>query len=62
MNAAFRTRDAVIRRRKDGERCGFSFRSIRDIRQRIAVQKLSGAFVARNFDLAEAMPGEAWGI
>ncbi len=61
VNAAFRTRDAVIRRRKDGERCGFSFRSIRDIRQRIAVQKLSGAFVARNFDLAEAMPGEAWG-
>ncbi len=61
VNAAFRTRDAVIRRRKDGERCGFSFRSIRDIRQRIAVQKLSGAFVARNFDLAEAMPDEAWG-
>ena len=52
VNAAFRTRDAVIRRRKDGERCGFSFRSIRDIRQRI---------VARNFDLAEAMPDEAWG-
>ncbi len=51
----------MIRRRKDGERCGFWFRSIRDIRQRIAVQKLSGAFVARNFDLAEAMPDEAWG-
>ena len=61
VNAAFRTRDAVIRRRAKGERCGFSFRSIRDIRQRIAVQKLSGAFVARNFGLAEAMPDEAWG-
>ena len=61
VNGAFRTRDAVIRRRKDGERCGFSFRSIKDIRQRIAVQKLSGAFVAHNFDLAEPMPDEAWG-
>ena len=61
VNAAFRTRDAVIRWRKDGERCGFAFRSIRDIRRRIAVQKLSGAFVARNFGLAEPMSDEAWG-
>ena len=52
---------SAIRRRKEGERCGFSFRSIRDRRQRIAVQKLSGAFVARNFDLAEPIPDEAWG-
>ncbi len=60
VNAAFRARDAVIRKRKAGERCRLSFRSIRDMRQRIAVQKLSGAFVARNFDLAEPMPDEAW--
>ena len=60
VNAAFRARDAVIRRRSRGERCRPSFRSISDIRQRIAVQKLSGAFVARNFDLAEPMPDEAW--
>ncbi len=60
VNAAFRTRDAVIRRRSRGERCRLSFRSIKGMRQRIAVQKLSGAFVARNFDLAEPMPDEAW--
>ena len=50
----------MIRRRSRGERCRLSFRSIREIRQRIAVQKLSGAFVAQNFDLAEPMPEEAW--
>ena len=61
LNAAFRTRDAVIRRRKEGEGCGFSFRSIGDIRQRIAVRKLSAGFVAQNVDLAEPMPDEAWG-
>ena len=60
VNAAFRARDAVIRKRKAGERCRLSFRSIRDMRQRIAVQKLSGAFVDRNFDLAEPIPDEAW--
>ncbi len=60
VNAAFRARGAVIRRRSGGERCRLSFRSIRDIRQRIAVQKLSGAFVAQNFDLAEPMPEKAW--
>ena len=60
VNAAFRARDAVIRKRKAGERCRLSFRSIKDMRQRIAVQKLSGAFVAQNFDLAEPMPVEAW--
>ena len=60
VNAAFRARDAVIRRRSRGERCRLSFRSVKDIRQRIAVQKLSGAFVAQNFDLAEPMPDEAW--
>ncbi len=59
-STAFRTRDAVIRRRKEGDGCGFSFRGIRDMRQRIAVRKPSGAFVARNLDLAEPMPDEAW--
>ena len=60
VNVAFRARDAVIRKRKAGERCRLSFRSIRDMRQRIAVQKLSAGFVAQNFDLAEPMPDEAW--
>ncbi len=60
VNAAFRARDAVIRKRKAGERCRLSFRSVKDMRQRIAVQKLSAGFVAQNFDLAEPMPDEAW--
>ena len=60
VNAACRARDAVIRRRSRGGRCRLSFRSIKDMRQRIAVQKLSGAFVAQNFGLAEPMPDEAW--
>ena len=60
VNAAFRAREAVLRRRSRGERCRLSFRSVKDMRQRIVVQKLSGAFVAQNFDLAEPMPDEAW--
>ena len=60
VNAAFRSRDAVIGKRRAGKRCRLSFRSVKDVRQRLIVQKLSGAFVARNFDLAEPMPDEAW--
>ena len=60
VNAAFRTRDSVIRNKANGEKCGFSFRSIKDIRQRIPIQKLTLGFVARDFDLTEPMPEEAW--
>ena len=60
VNAAFRTRDAVIRKRKAGRKARLNFRSRKHVRQRMMVQKLSGAFVAQNFDLAEPMPDEAW--
>ena len=60
VNAAFRTRDAVIRKRKAGRKARLNFRSRNHVRQRMMVQKLSGAFVAQNFDLAEPMPEEAW--
>ncbi|MYA89888.1 MAG: hypothetical protein F4X97_15795, partial [Boseongicola sp. SB0662_bin_57] len=60
VNAAFRTRDAVIRKRKEGRKSQLRFRSRKDVRQRMTVQKLSGAFVDRNLDLAEPMPEEAW--
>ena len=60
VNAAFRTRDAVIRKRKAGRKARLNFRSRKHVRQRMMVQKLSGAFVDRNFDLAEPMPDEAW--
>ena len=61
INAAFRTRDAIIKRRTKGEKCGFSFRSIKDIRKQICIQKLSPRFVSANFELTEPMPDEAWG-
>ncbi len=61
LDAAIRTRDAVIRRRKEGKGCCLFFSSIGDIRQRIAVRKLSGGFVAQNVDLAEPKPDDAWG-
>ena len=60
VNAAFRTRDAVIRKRKAGRKARLDFRSRKHVRQRMMVQKMSGAFVDRNFGLAEPMPDEAW--
>ena len=60
VNAAFRTRDAVIRKREAGRKARLNFRSRKHVRQRMMVQKLSGAFVAQNFGLAEPMPDEAW--
>lgn len=59
--AAFRTRDAVIRQRMKGEPAGFSFRSIKDIRQSFCIQKLSVGFVVNNLSLTEALPDEAFG-
>lgn len=60
VNAAFRTRDAVIRKRVEGKACDCSFRSLRDIRQRFHVQKLTPGFMEGNFDLTEPIPEEAW--
>ncbi len=58
--SAFVTRDAIIKRRMKGEACGFSFKSMKDVRQGFIVQKLSVGFVVKNFDLAEVLPEEAF--
>ena len=61
VNEAFATRQAVIKKRMKGESAGFSFRSLKDIRQRFYVQKLAAGFVAKQFSVAEQLPGEAFG-
>lgn len=61
VQAAYRTRDAVIEQRKRGEAADYSFRSIKDIRQRFYVQKLAARFLVQNFSLAEPIPQEALG-
>lgn len=58
--SAFATRDAVIRRRRAGEKSGFSFKSLKDERQGFIVQKLAPGFVCRHFDVAEELPQEAF--
>lgn len=57
---AFRTRYAVIERRKKGEAADFAFRSIKDVRQGFLIQKLSPSFVLKNFDVSEKLPKEAF--
>jgi hypothetical protein len=61
VNEAFVTRQAVIKKRMKGETAGFSFRSLKDIRQRFYVQKLAAGFVAKQFSVAEKLPGKAFG-
>ncbi len=58
--SAFITRDAVISKRKKGEGCGFSFKSLKDIRQSFLIQKLTAGFVTRNCDTSEELPQEAF--
>ncbi|NIJ40237.1 putative transposase [Parvibaculum indicum] len=59
--AAFRTREAVIGKRKNGESAGYAFRSLKDPRQRFYIQKLSAGFVAKQLSLSEGLPPEAFG-
>jgi putative transposase len=61
VNEAFRTRQAVIKERMKGEPAGFSFRSLKDTRQRFYVQKLAARFVTKQFSIAEQLPPEAFG-
>ena len=61
VNDAFLTRQAVIKSRMKGNSAGFSFRSLKDIRQRFYVQKLAAGFVAKQFSLGEPLPDEAFG-
>jgi len=61
VNEAFVTRQAVIKARMRGEAAGFSFRSLKDIRQRFYVQKLRPGFVVKQFSIAEDLPQEAFG-
>lgn len=60
VNAAYATRDGVIRKRKSGEAAGYTFRSRKDVRQSFLFQKLSAGFVSKHFDVSERLPGEAY--
>ena len=59
INAAFRTRNAVVCNRKTGKECRYSFRSIKNIRLRILIQKLNPRIVEQNYRLSEFMSHEA---
>jgi len=59
--SAFLTRDAVIRNRKNGKKCGFSFKSSKNPRQSFIWQKLSEGFVKKQFTLTEDCPEESLG-
>ena len=56
----FLTQQAVIRERKKGKKCGFTFKSLKDFRQSFIVQKLAPGFVSRNFHCSEVIPDEAY--
>ncbi|WP_084513953.1 zinc ribbon domain-containing protein [Salipiger mucosus] len=58
---AFKTRDAVIKKRMRGEKCDYSFKSLKEVRQGFIIQKLTPYFVTRNFHVSEALPEEAFG-
>ena len=64
VNSAYLTRESIIRRRKQGEKCDFSFRSRKQPRQSFVVQRLARGgpfptFLAQH--LTEAIPREAVG-
>ncbi|MBO9428341.1 zinc ribbon domain-containing protein [Sulfitobacter sp. R18_1] len=58
--SAFNTRDAIIRERRQGKKCGFTFKSLKDVRQSFIIQKLAPGFVTRHFDVSEDLPEEAF--
>lgn len=59
--SAFLTRDAVIRNRKSGKRCGFSFKAAKNPRQSFIWQKLSRGFINKQFTITEECSEEAFG-
>jgi putative transposase len=64
VNSAYLTRKSVLKRRKQGEKCDFSFRSRKDMKQSFVIQRLagSGPFPSTlSQHLTEAIPSEAVG-
>jgi putative transposase len=64
VNSAYLTRAVVIRKRKQGEKCDFSFRSRKEPKQSFVVQRLAskGPFpTLLGQHLTEAIPSEAVG-
>ena len=64
VNSAYLTRQAVIKKRAQGEQCDFSFRSRKDNKQSFVVQRLSGNGpfpTTLSQHLTEAIPSEAVG-
>ena len=64
VNSAYITRQAVIKKRSQGEACDFSFRSRKDNKQSFVVQRLSGNGPFPTIlkeHLTEAIPSEAVG-
>jgi putative transposase len=56
--AAFLTRDAIIRQRKNGFAAKFSFKSLKDVKQTFILQRLSQGFVDKQMLLTERLPKE----
>lgn len=60
-NSSDDTKRAVISKRKNGQKCSFSFKSRKSPRQSFIVQKLSKGFLDKNFIISESVPEEAFG-
>ena len=60
VNAAFRARNTVIQNKKGDEKCDFSLRSIKDVRQRLMFQEPGPIYVEKNLYLIELMPEKVW--
>lgn len=61
INSAYLTRDAVIKKRMNGEAATYKHKSRKNPVQSFIIQKLTPGFLLKNFRVTEAMPEEAWG-
>ncbi len=57
---AFKTRSALIRKRKSGEKCDYKFKSIKEVRQSFVQQRLTQGFM-NNFHVTEEIGEESFG-
>ncbi|MCP4087805.1 MAG: hypothetical protein GY745_22585, partial [Actinomycetia bacterium] len=60
VREAFKTRTALISKRKKGEKCDYKFRSIKEVRQSFVEQRLTKKFMS-NFFVTEEIADESFG-
>jgi putative transposase len=60
VRCAFKTRNALIRKRKRGEKCDYKFKSIKEVWQSFVQQRLTQGFM-NNFYMTEDIEEESFG-